>query len=252
MSATAEAPVYGVTLPRIEFPDDLREPPAEILDSWCGRWLYVRTAAIAYADAENDWVWAHLCAVIGALFDPIAEMVLEDAEGNPGWTALASPRRCPSRFFIVTSQWAGLRRWDAMTEEEAREVIIRGAPGVWAATQRGVTAAVRRFLPADMADRYLFINPRVGDNPYRWDVYTYTFVDHDEAEVRRALLDAVPAGRNLTYEVRRGQMWAMLRDRDGGLTWGDVKANYESWRAVAADHPISTATSEVSGGNSES
>lgn len=229
-------------LPVVELPEELQEPPFDLGDT--GRRLYAGTPGIGHADAENGWAWAHLCAVLGGMFDPVAEVVRPDTDGNAGWTALASPFRSPPAWLRVTAQWGGVRMsaQEAMSEAELRELLATGAPGIWRATRRQIIAAIRRFLPADTADRYIFIEERVGDDPYELRVFTYTFVPHDPAKVRAALLDALPVGRHLAYEVRRGQMYAMLRDRNGGLTYDDVNAMYATYTAVHHDDP----TEEVS------
>ena len=67
-------------------------------------------------------------------------------------------------------------------------------------------------------------------------MFTYTFVEHDEQQVRAALEAAKPAGLILDYQVRRGQSWWMLRQREG--SWADVRDDYENWAAVLSDEPI--------------
>jgi hypothetical protein len=206
--------------------------------------LYEATAPIAYADRENAWAWATLMYALSELLDVVAEMVRDDAAGNPGWTALASPARCPEPWLRVLAQWAGIRRWDAMSAADLRELIGPRAPGLWRGTRAAMIAAARRFLPPGMADHYLYFEERAritGDeavDAYHLRVFTYSFIDHDPEQVRAALDAAKPAGLILTYEVRRGQSWAMLRQR--GQTWAEVNESYASWHDVHLDEPIAS------------
>jgi Phage tail protein (Tail_P2_I) len=198
--------------------------------------LYAATAPAAFAEQDTDYAWARFLGALSEMLDPIAEMVRTDPDGHPGWTALASPHRCPPKWLRVLAQWAGIRRWDSMTDEELRELIGPRAPGAWRGTRPAMIAAVRRFLPPGTADQYLYFEERADGDPYRLRVFTYTFIEHDETLVRAALEAAKPAGLQLIYEVRRGQNWAMLNDRMA--SWAGVNENYESWDHVHHDEPI--------------
>lgn len=135
--------------------------------------LYEATAPIAYADRENAWAWASLMYALSGLLDVVAEMVRDDGAGNPGWTALASPARCPEPWLRVLAQWAGIRRWDAMSADDLRELIGPRAPGLWRGTRAAMIDAARRFLPRPFDAPYrpvvLADNPsgywRLGESP---------------------------------------------------------------------------------------
>lgn len=84
-----------MTQRRAQLPDTLTEPPFDL--DGTGRDLYAATAPLAWADPATDFAWAKYTDALGELLDVIAEMVRDDADGNAGWTALASPARCPNR-----------------------------------------------------------------------------------------------------------------------------------------------------------
>lgn len=212
-------------------PLEIPEPPFDLGDT--GRDLYAATAPIAYGDPANDWAWAKYCSALGELLDVVAEMARDDADGNPGWTALASPTRCPEPWLRVLAQWAGVHRWDSMTEQELRDLIGPRAPGLWRGTKKAMVDAVRRFLPEGAP---IVFDERANGDAYLLRVFTFDFVDHDPAQVAAALHAAKPAGLILNYEVRHGQTWGMLRDR--GLSWGEVNATYANWKAVYDDAPL--------------
>jgi hypothetical protein len=138
-----------------------REPPVPLGDT--GRDLYAATPGVSYADAENGWAWANYCAALSYLLDVIAEMARDDADGNEGWTALASPTRCPPEWLRVLAQWAGVHRWDSMTPADLRTLIGPRAPGLWRGTKAAMLDAAERFLPETSPDAYR--NLIVGDRP---------------------------------------------------------------------------------------
>ena len=191
---------------------------------------------------DVDGAWAKFLDALSYLLDPIAD-VTRPPDGSGRWTVLASPTRVPERWLPVLAQWAGVRRPDVMSDEDLREVIGPTAPGLWRGTRAAMIAAVRRFYPVNMAPDYLlYFEERAvitGDetiDAYQLRVFTYDFVPHDWELVRQALLHAKPAGLNLTYDVRRGQAWFMLRERRE--SWADVRDSYASWNAVHLDEPI--------------
>lgn len=214
-------------------------PPFDLGDT--GRDLYAGTEPVAYADRELDWPWARFMAALSWILDPVAEMVRDDDAGNEGWTALGSPSRCPEPWLRVLAQWAGIRRWDAMSPEDLRELIGPRAPGMWRGTRAAMIAAARRFMPPDAADNLLYFEERAaitGDeqiDAYQLRVFTYSFVDHDPALVRAALEAAKPAGINLTYEVRTGQAYFMLRRRVEN--YAEMRQLYPNYDAVRRDQP---------------
>jgi hypothetical protein len=75
-------------------PDSITEPPDEIGMGETGRDLYAATPALARLDPDHSFAWAKYLAALSELLDVIAEMVRDDAEGNPGSRARAA---APSR-----------------------------------------------------------------------------------------------------------------------------------------------------------
>jgi hypothetical protein len=225
-------------------PDKIVEPPAELGMGETGRDLYAATPTMAALDPENDFSWAKFLAALSELLDVIAVMVRDDADGNEGWTALASPTRCPEPFLRVLAQWAGIRRWDALDPPDLRALIGPRAPGLWRGTREAMIAAVRRFYPPHQFDpSWIYFEERADGDPYLLRVFTFDFIEHDEAGVRAALQANKPAGLNLIYEVRHGQTWGMLRD--SGLTWGELEGAYGTWAGVLDGQPTQSTEEEA-------
>jgi Phage tail protein (Tail_P2_I) len=200
-----------------------------------GRDLFNATRPAGYAEADTDKAWARFLGALSLLNDPVA-VIARSFGGHDRWTQLASPRRCPEEWLPVLAQWAGLRRFDAMTSGEVRELIGPTAPGMWRGTRAAMIAAVRRFMPPGMADNYLYFEERADGDPYALRVFTYSFIEHDPELVEAALQTAKPAGLLLNYEVRRGQNFDMLRRRHANFA--EVNASYESFAHVHNDEPI--------------
>ena len=221
-----------MTQRRAALPDTLTEPPFDL--DGTGRDLYAATAPLAWADREHDYAWAKYTDALGELLDVIAEMVRDDADGNPGWTALASPARCPEPFLRVLAQWAGIRRWDALSSDDLRDLIGPRAPGLWRGTREAMLAAVRRYLPPDSTDLLRF-DERADGDPYKLRVFTYRFVDHDPELVRAALEAAKPAGLTLIYEVRDGQSYDQLNS--DCMNYAAMKGTYRDYAEVYSSMP---------------
>ena len=200
--------------------------------------LYQQTAPMTYAEPDTGYAWAQLLGALAILLDPVAEMVRDDDAGNPGWTAQASPARCPTPWLRVLAQWAGIRasQADAMSEADLRELIGPHAPGMWRGTRAAMEAAVRRFMPDDAPEPVIYFEERAGGDPYLLRVFTYDFIDHDPALVQAALQAAKPAGLILSYELRHGQTYAMLAQHGD---YADVKATYLDYASMFAAEPRS-------------
>lgn len=216
------------------------EPPFDLGDT--GRDLYAATEPVAFADAENGWAWALYMAALSELLDVVSLMVRDDIDGNPGWTALASPARCPEPWLRVLAQWAGVRRWDAMSSEDLRALVgPQSAPGLWRGTRSAIRGAVRRFLPEN-AD--ILFDERTGGDAYAIRVFTFDYYEHDPEQVREAIEAALPAGLSLIYEVRSGQTYGMVRNRHA--TYADVRASYANYGDMRDARPIPSQHEETS------
>jgi hypothetical protein len=221
---------------------EIDEPPFDLGDT--GRDYYAKTQPVAFGDPRNGWAWARYCAALSILLDPVSTMVRDDDQGNPGWTALASPNRCPSPWLRVLAQWAGIRRWDAIDDVDLRNLIGPRSPGLWRGTRAAMAAAVRRFLPPDGT---IYLEERAGGDAYAFRVFTYDFDEHDPALVEAALLAAKPAGLTLIYEVRSGQTYRMVRERHP--TYADARAAYVNYEDMRLRRPIPSGGEEPDADN---
>lgn len=191
--------------------------------------LYAALEPLAYADAALGWPLAHYVSAIGLILEDAAVLVRADDEGHDGWSAFADPDRCPDSYLYTLAQWAGVRYPHRMSLTDLRDLIGPHAPGVWRGTKDAILASVRRYLA--QPDGLLYFEERADGDPYKLRIFTYTFDTLDQAAIEIELLNVVPAGLIVNYEVREGASWAQLHASSG--TWGAVNTNYATWRDVA-------------------
>jgi hypothetical protein len=198
-----------------------------------GRDLYRGTEPIAFDDEEQAGAWWQFTDALAGLLDPIAEITRPVP-----WLALAHPQDCPKAWLNVLAQWAGIRRPDAMSEEDLRILIGEGGPGFWRGTRQNMIALMRRFLPPGTPDNFVYFEERADGDPYKLRVFTYTSdtPPETEQEIRLALEAAKPAGLHFIYEVRVGQTYRMLRDRVEN--YAEMNDHYENYFEVLHDEPL--------------
>jgi hypothetical protein len=190
--------------------------------------LYAALEPLAYADASLGWPLANYVSAIGLILEDAAVLVRTDDAGNDGWSAFADPDRCPDDYLYTLAQWAGVRYPRRMSLTDLRDLIGPHAPGVWRGTKAAILASVRRWLePGGL----LYFEERADGDAYKLRIFTYTFDTLNQEAIEVELLNVVPAGLIVNYEVREGPTWAQLKASDG--TWGAVNANYATWRDVA-------------------
>ena len=189
--------------------------------------LYDAVAPLATEDEAQDWALANFMSALGLLLEDVALLVRTDDDGNDGWTAFASPDRCPDSFLFTLAVWAGVRYPRRMSTDDLRALIGPHAPGLWRGTKGAITAAVARYLTPEGK---IFFEERADGDAYHIRIFTYEAETLDEPSLRRELLAAIPAGLILDYEVRIGQTYGQLKA--AVATYGDMKARWATYRDV--------------------
>jgi hypothetical protein len=192
--------------------------------------LYDALEPLTFADEQLQWPLANFVDALGLILEETAQLVRADDEGNDGWSAFADPRRCPTSYLYTLAQWAGVRYARRMNEAALRDLIDGHAPGLWRGTKTAILEAVRRYLTPD---GQIYFQERSLGNAYALTIFTFAHSTLNEAAIRRELALQVPAGLLLTYEVRVGQNYGMLRGRVANYaavktTWPTYKAVYEA------------------------
>ncbi len=194
--------------------------------------LYASLEPLAYADASLGWPLARYLSSVGLILEDTAILVRADDEGNDGWSAFADPQRCPTSFLYTLAQWAGVRYPRRMAEDDLRALIGPHAPGVWRGTKAAILAAVQRWLTPGGA---LYFEERADGDPYKLRIFSYTFDTLDQAAIEAELLNVIPAGLVLDYEVRDGQTYGQLRD--SMTDYAEVKSTYATYGTVVTSLP---------------
>lgn len=209
------------------------------IDTQMGADLFAAVGPMTWADESLGWPLARYLSSNGLMLDEIAKLVRTDADGNDGWTAFASPQRCPDDFLYTLAVWAGVTYPRRMPKSDLRNLIGPHSPALWRGTRAGIIAAVRRFVnpgaPIYFEERAVTPDHPEGD-AYYLRIFTYSDSTLDEAAIRQELLNNVPAGLIVNYEVRIGQTYAMLRERCA--TYQDMKDMYPTYDDVRKDAPL--------------
>lgn len=203
--------------------------------------LYEATQPAAYADADNDYAWRRFVGALSVLLDNVAD-VCRSFDGEERWTQLASPSRCPPEWLPVLAQWAGVRRPDAMTEAELRELIGPTAPGMWRGTRAAMIAAVRRFLPQPL-DPNTYRDLVMADRPAAYWQLGERPGETIAADVVASRLSGTYAGAQTPNLVRNPSLEADLSHWVGTSTTALSRVTDRAWAGAASAH-ISRTPSE--------
>jgi hypothetical protein len=209
------------------------------IDTNVGADLYQAVEPLTFADASLGWPLAHYLSSNGLMLEEIANLARTDGDGNDGWTAFASPSRCPDNFLYTLAVWAGVTYPRRMASGDLRALIGPHSPALWRGTRDGIIAAMRRFLspgaPIYFEERAVTPEHPEGD-AYYLRIFTYSDSTLDESAIRQELYNTVPAGLIVDYEVRIGQTYGMLRQRCA--TYQDMKDLYPTYNDAREDAPL--------------
>jgi hypothetical protein len=205
--------------------------PAPVLGS-VGAELLGETEPLAYDDANNSYIFAHVCEAIGRMWQPIADIVNDDEEnGYPGWSALVDIDRAPAYAFPWLAMVAGVRLTLGADEDAQREEIRR-ADGQKRGRPSAVLRAAKRGLTGSQA---VFIFERDGGSAYQVRLATLTSETPNPTQTAADIRAAIPMGNVVTYEVvdvaadTYDTLWLTHRDYD------EVESVFADYNEVEAD-----------------
>ena len=182
--------------------------------------LYEDLEPLAYADAENGYALLTLCGALGALFQPIDDLVRDSPDG-PGWSSLLDIDRSPTDALPWLAQFVGVQLTPGLSDAQER-AQIRAETGMQRGTVASIKAAAAKLLTGTQTVQLIERTP----DPYSFTVITAADETPDPAAVEAALMAAKPAGLILNYN---GSVT--------GQTWAQLIANYSTWAAVVAAFP---------------
>lgn len=199
--------------------------------------LYAAVEPLTWADESLGWPLALYLDAVGLILDEIAVLVRVDDEGNDGWSAFADPERCPASFLYTLAQWAGVRYPRRMSEADLRALIGPHAPGVWRGTKAAILAGIARYLTPGGS---IYFEERADGDPYKLRIFTYGFDTLNELAIRTELLNDIPAGLIVDYQVREGQTYGMVHTRTDEYqadTYADMASTYATYGDVVHTPP---------------
>lgn len=203
--------------------------PGPLLPSYAAR-LYQALQPLAYDDASQGYALAYLCKAIGAMYQPVCDLV-EDTAAGPGWSPLMDVARCPLFALPWLAQLVGVTLTDPSDDAGSR-AEIRAAAGFSRGTVAAMKAAAAATLTGD--DPTVIFRERDG-SAYRLTVLTRTSETPDEAATLAALTAQKPAGIVLTYLTIPDWTYGDLHA--AYTTYSDVHGAYTTYRGVHTNDP---------------
>lgn len=198
-----------------------------------GQRFYDALAPLASEDEEHGWALAHYCAAWAAMFDFLADLVLEQ-DGTPSWSRAYDPDLAPVELLPFIAQLVGVDLPPNL-DEAAQRLRIKAVAGFWRGTPDAIVNAARQFLvgpdgTGESATVYLI--ERHG-SPYAFTVTTLESETPDEAKVLAALLEQKPAGLMMNYSTIVGGDFETLRDTH--VDFAEIAADFTDFDDIRSD-----------------
>lgn len=176
----------------------------------------------AYHDPDgDDTVLLAMCAAAAAMIARPIDALRSDDTGTGG-RRMYDPDRAPAWALEWLSQQVGLDELPSFLSEAEQRALIRDAPGMRRGTPAAMIAAVQPYLTG--SGSVIFVERDGG--PYKLTVVTRTSETPDPDAALAALMNAKPAGIDLTYVISDLEVWSEAVNTwdtvDTGLTWHDA------------------------------
>lgn len=160
-----------------------------------GAEMYDANEALAYADLDNDYVFAVLCEAIGRMWQPIADLV-EERDGRPGWAVLVDVETTPDDALPWLAQIPGVQLTRAAVAADQREELRRRS-GEARCRPESMRAAGAATLTGTQSVRIL----ERTSSAWTLTVITRTAETPDAAATLAALMSQKVGGDVLTHVV---------------------------------------------------
>jgi hypothetical protein len=122
-----------------------------------------------------------------------------------------------------------------MTEEQYNELKrsrIKELPGTKRGTPGAIITAAKQYL---IGDKTVLMQERPGGNPWRLVIITFSEETTNEAAVKQAIEEQLPAGIVLEYNAVPITDWLVIRTEY--KTWLEVKEAFVTWGGVRLNNP---------------
>jgi hypothetical protein len=197
--------------------------------------LYAGFQPLAYAERDTDYALAQFCAAIGAMPQPLADIVRDSPDG-PGWSSVMDVDRCPGYGLGWLAQLAGVTLPSGLDDTAQRD-RIRSTDGMKRGSLGALIGAAQQHLTGAKTVIVRERDPVAcpSEPAYGITVITYTSQTPDSAQTLADILLQKPAGLVLNYAVHDGQDYESLYVNHPD--YDDVHTTYATYEGVVTDQP---------------
>lgn len=181
--------------------------------------LYDQLSIYTPTDEQLGWPYLIWLGALGAMAQPLDDIVRQRDDGMDGLTAFMDPDLTPDWALPWLAMVAGVQLSIELDPTQQRETI-KQSPAKDRGKRSAIVGAARRYT-TDPANAYVFIEEQYEGDPYRILVKTLTSQTPDPAAVARAVTadDTAPAGVLFDVVTDDSELW-----EEATLTWDAVGA----------------------------
>lgn len=205
-------------------PDTTQVPVAEE--------IYARVAPLATDDAQYGWGMLTLCIALGLMRQPVATLVRDTADGDPGWSIILDIDRCPTYALPWLAQCVGARIPTGTDDATARQ-IIRAEQSFTRGRPASIVATIQRTLTGT---RTVYMTERADGDPYKLRVRTFDTETSSPAATQALIVAAQkPGGIVLDYGTVAAGTYGHVATAEASYT--RVQADYVTYNGVRSSTP---------------
>jgi hypothetical protein len=168
---------------------------------------------------------------IAAMIQPIADIVEDDDNGEPGWSMVVDLTRVPDDAIEWLGQFIGVRIVNPALTPAQKKNLIASKVGWDRGTTKAMVAEIQAVLTGN---KTVFLRER-DTSAYHFSVVTYTTETPSTAAVNAAILRQKPAGLQYSYATSTGGDYLALRA--AYATYTALKAAFTTYAGVRANAP---------------
>lgn len=192
-------------------------------------------SAFTRGDEERDWIALKICmAITAGRLDLLHSYLIDDITNLPAWAVIFDPERCPAPALPYLAQFSGAILTPEM-DEAARCAAIQTPEAFSRGRKKSLEAVVKRRLTGTKA---VIVTERYTGSAWKVRVET---IEAETPEPEETVADIkryqLPIGTILFFNSRLVWSWGEAKESAEFPTWGDVKANFDSWLAFRTYEP---------------
>src|SRR5215472_11899420 len=107
--------------------------------------VYDRITPLEWDEPDQAWAFLFYVQGISIMWDQIDELASDGPNGEPGWSILLDPNRCPDYALDWLGQFVGVQLSDSLTRQEKIDLIMARL-GFQRGTPNSMIAAAKHTL----------------------------------------------------------------------------------------------------------